>query len=331
MIASILIALVVSCLISLILVRVTRYLALRWDVVDKPGAHRKHSQPVALLGGAAVLLVSASVSLILVPAPAMVVNSLLAATWMALWGLWDDLRPLPSGTKLVLQIIAATALIISGTQVHLPLPESINLLLTMLWIVGICNAINLLDNMDGLAAGISAIAMAFFVIMGIHSGQWALAILAASTLGALLGFLHLNFAPASLYLGDSGSLYLGLMAAVLSLQLKFPYNSPNATWLVPIILLGLPLFDTTLVTISRLRKGFNPLTTPGHDHISHRLNNMGLSVRQTVIFLYVVAVGLGGLALWVSGQSATTNAWAAIASVISALSLITWFEKAAAK
>ena len=328
---SILTALLISLLASLILAPVARYLALRWNIVDTPGAHRKHARPVALLGGATILLVSTGVSLLILPTPADVKYVLMAATWMALWGLWDDLKHLPSGIKLVLQIVAAIALIVSGIQVHLPLPAAVNLVLTMLWIVGVCNAINLLDNMDGLAAGISAIAMVFFIIMGMDSGQWALAILAASTLGALLGFLRLNFAPATIYLGDSGSLYLGLLVATLGLQLKFPDTSPNATWLVPIVLLGLPLLDTTLVTVSRLRKGLNPLTSPGHDHISHRLNKMGLSVRQTVILLYVVAMGLGGLALWISRQSPATNAWVAVIFVISVLVTIVWLERTADK
>ncbi len=326
---NVLISFLAACLFSILVIRSARYLALRWNVVDTPGAHRAHTQPVALLGGAAVLLVSSTISLLILPNPGVLGYTLLVSAWMAIWGLWDDLNPLPSGTKLALQIMAALGLIASGTQVHLPLPEPVNLLLTVLWIVGVCNAINLLDNMDGLAGGISAIAMLFFVVMALDNKQWELAILAAATLGALLGFLHLNFAPASIYLGDSGSLYLGLMAASLSLQLKFPDNSATATWLVPIVLLGLPLFDTTLVTLSRLRKGLNPLTTPGHDHISHRLKRMGLSVRQTVLLLYAVAIILGGLALWISHQSPVTNAWMAVLAVASTLTVITWLEKAA--
>lgn len=317
----------IALIVSLLMVWLARALALRWQLVDKPGGHHAHEQPVALLGGVAVFLTSGFLYLVTSAEPGILIYTLFASAWVVIWGLWDDLRPLPSGSKLLIQIIAAIALISTGTQVLLPIPDVFNLVLTLLWIVGITNAINLMDNMDGLAAGVVAIAMVFFIVMALANGQWQLAFLAASVLGAVLGFLWFNFAPASIYLGDAGSLYLGLMAASLSLQLSFPLNSPQATWLVPIVLLGLPLFDTTLVIVSRLRRGLNPLTTPGHDHISHRIRAMGFTVCQTVLLLYIIAIVLGFLALWVSQQTPLVNAWLAVFFVLLSLLVIAWLEK----
>ena len=162
---------------------------------------------------------------------------------------------------------------------------------------------NLLDNMDGLSGGVSAIAAAFFLLLAAMSGQYLVGILAAALLGACIGFLMYNVNPASIFMGDTGSLFLGFMMASVGIKLRFPDNVYFVTWMVPLLVLGLPIFDTTLVFVSRLRRGKNPLTTPGKDHFSHRLVKMGLSQREAVLVLYLICGALGVLAMYLTQAS----------------------------
>ena len=147
----------------------------------------------------------------------------------------------------------------------------LNIAATLVWVVGITNAMNLLDNMDGLSGGIAAIAALFFLLFAAMSKQYLVGALAAALVGACVGFLFYNLNPASIFMGDTGSLFLGFTLAAVGIKLRFPDNSAFVTWMVPVLVLAVPIFDTTLVIISRLRRGLNPLTTPGKDHLSHRL------------------------------------------------------------
>jgi UDP-GlcNAc:undecaprenyl-phosphate GlcNAc-1-phosphate transferase len=178
-----------------------------------------------------------------------------------------------------------------------------DVVVTMLWLVGVTNALNLLDNMDGLSGGVAAIAAAFFVLMSAFSGQYLVGALAAAVLGACIGFLIYNFNPASIFMGDGGSLFLGFLLAVIGIKLRFPDNVTFVTWMIPPLVLGVPLFDTGLVIISRLRRGLNPLTTPGKDHVSHRLVATGMTHREAVLTLYLVAGALGVVAIFVTQAS----------------------------
>ncbi len=168
-----------------------------------------------------------------------------------------------------------------------------NAFATVVWVVGICNAMNLLDNMDGLSAGVAAIACAFFTVLAVIHGQIWVSIVAAVLLGAILGFLRYNWNPATIFMGDAGSLLLGYMLAVLAIKLRFPGVEPERSWMIPILVLAVPIFDTTLVTISRLRRGVS-ISSGGRDHVSHRLVQLGLSVRQSVGIIYLAAL-LGGI------------------------------------
>ncbi len=166
----------------------------------------------------------------------------------------------------------------------------------MFWIVGICNAMNLLDNMDGVSAGVAAIACLFFGAIGLHQGQIGVAIVSAALLGATLGFLRFNWHPATIFMGDAGSLLLGFILAALGIIVGKPTNIEHSTWLIPIFILAVPIFDTTLVTISRLRRGLR-VTDGGKDHASHRLVKLGLSIRQAAATIYLAALlsGAGSL------------------------------------
>jgi UDP-GlcNAc:undecaprenyl-phosphate GlcNAc-1-phosphate transferase len=174
---------------------------------------------------------------------------------------------------------------------------------TVFWVGYITNAINFLDNMDGLAGGISAIAAVFFALMCAFSRQYLVGALSIAVLGACLGFLFYNFNPANIFMGDSGALFLGFTLAATGIKLRFPENVTFVTWMVPVLVLGLPVFDTMLVIISRIRRRLNPATTPGKDHISHRLVAAGMTKREAVLTLYVVSFILGLLATFVTQAS----------------------------
>ena len=274
---------------------VFRRLARRLGMVDRPDARRVHQSPVPLLGGIAIY-VGFIMALLLFGEGWVVsqaISILIGATIVSFLGIWDDRWGVRPVMKLLGQAMAAGIVFVSGVQVSFLPHQALNLLITFLWILGITNALNLLDNMDGLSGGVGAVAAAFFLLLAALNGQYLVASLAAALLGVCIGFLVYNFNPASIFMGDAGSMFLGFVLAAVGIKLRFP-NHPNViTWMIPVVVLGLPIFDTTLIVVSRLRRGINPLTNPGKDHVSHRLVSLGLSQRQAVILLYGVCCGLG--------------------------------------
>lgn len=274
---------------------IVRRVAGRLGVVDQPDSRRIHLAPVPLLGGVAIY-VGFIVALLLFGEGwvlSQTVSILVGATIVSFLGIWDDRWGLRPVLKLVGQAAAATILVVSGVQVaFLPHP-ALNLAVTLVWILGITNAMNLLDNMDGLSGGVGAVAAAFFLLLAAWNGQYLVASLAAALLGVCIGFLVYNFNPATIFMGDAGSMFLGFILAVVGIKLRFPGRPDIITWMIPVVVLSLPIFDTTLVVFSRLRRGINPLTNPGRDHVSHRLVSLGLSHRQAVVSLYAICGALG--------------------------------------
>lgn len=270
-------------------------LAIDLGFVDAPAQRKLHGTPIPLMGGVAIF-VGALLAVLLFAnrLPREVVGVVMASSIVALTGLIDDRFSLPAWAKLLGQLVGFVILAYWGVRVRLPLPLGVNYAITFVWLAGISNAINFLDNMDGLSAGISGVAAAFILLMGLQNGQFLVSSLAAAVLGACLGFLRYNFKPAQIFMGDVGALFLGFLLAVLGLQLRFPDNSNFVTWMVPVMILGLPIFDTTLVVVSRLRRGISP-NTAGKDHTSHRLVALGFSQREAVLILYLFA-GIFGLA-----------------------------------
>jgi UDP-GlcNAc:undecaprenyl-phosphate GlcNAc-1-phosphate transferase len=284
---------------------IARFLAPRMGIIDQPEARKIHQRPVPRLGGAAILLAVILVALVLGERYnfSQFGTILVGATGISFMGLIDDrwgLRPL---IKLLGQIAAALLLYASGVYVGTFHQPTLNLIMTVLWVVYITNAINLLDNMDGLAGGVAAIAAVHFALMCSFSGQYLVGALSIALLGACLGFLFYNLNPASIFMGDSGALFLGFMLAATGIKLRFPENVTFVTWMVPVLVLGVPVFDTALVFVSRLRRGMNPLTNPGRDHVSHRLVAAGMSRREAVLTLYVVSFVMGLLAIFVTRAS----------------------------
>ncbi len=278
-----------------------RRLAFSLGFVDAPAERKLHQDSMPLLGGAAIIggalvAVLAVAFVIYGRIPRTIAGTLLAAGIVAVTGLVDDKIALPAWAKLAGQFLGFLILVSFGIMVQLPISPWLNYAATFIWLAAICNAVNFLDNMDGLCAGISAVAAAFILLLAAVEHQVLVAALAAAILGACVGFLRHNFPPARIFMGDAGSLFLGFLLAVLALQLRFPANSNFVTWMVPLFVLGLPLFDLTLVIISRLHRGVSP-NTPGRDHTSHRLLGAGFTQRETVLILYLLggALGLGGV------------------------------------
>jgi UDP-GlcNAc:undecaprenyl-phosphate GlcNAc-1-phosphate transferase len=296
--------------------------------MDKPSARKVHLRPVPLLGGAAIYVATIAAVIVFGDRSEIVqlVGILLGATLVSFCGLWDDRQPLSPFFKLAVQALAAMAIIASGIAVEL-LPETaLNWAISFVWIVGITNAFNLLDNMDGLSGGVGAVAALFFVVLAVNSGQVLVGSLAAALLGACLGFLRYNFNPARIFMGDSGSLFIGFVLAAVGIKLRFPGDPHSVTWMIPVLVPAVPVFDTTLVTISRLRRGLNPLTTPGKDHFSHRLVALGMSHRNAVLAIYAVCIAAGIAAMLVPQLGWPTAWWVGVVFALIAGATLTWLE-----
>lgn len=215
------------------------------------------------------------------------------SAFMFLIGIYDDIKPLTPPVKMAGQILAAGIVVFSGYRTDFFSTDLPNILLTVVWLVGITNAINLLDNMDGLAGGISFITaclLSFFFWR--TPGQEELLLLSLTLAGSILGYLIFNFPPASIFMGDSGSLFLGFTLAILAIARKPQASNVFAIMSVPTLIFLLPILDTTFVTFTRLLRGQSP-AQGGRDHTSHRLVAFGLSERQAVLVLYALALGAG--------------------------------------
>jgi len=284
-----------------------RKVGLRLNAVDQPDARRKvHVVPTPRLGGLAIFGSTLLAALLLGNRYniTQLVSILVCATMISFLGFWDDRFTLPPWAKLLGQLFAAGLLVVTGVSITMLRVPLLNFGATVVWVVGITNAFNLLDNMDGLSGGVAAIAAAYFALMCSFSGQYLVGALAIAVMAACIGFLIYNWTPATIFMGDSGSLFLGFLLASIGIKLRFPDNVPFVTWMIPLLVLGVPLFDTTLVTLSRLRRRLNPMTTPGTDHSSHRLTYAGLTRREAVLVLYIVGFFLGLVALFVMRASA---------------------------
>ena len=284
-----------------------RQFAIRVGMVDRPGPRKIHLEPIPLLGGIAIY--AAVILAVLVSYPSRTVSEILGilagATLLLLVGTLDDRGLLHHQVKLFLAMPAAGLIVLSsGTRANIfstVLPGRLGFLadaaLTVFWITGITAAFSILDYMDGVCAGIAAIASLFLAILASLNGQVLVTTLSAAVLGATLGFLKWNFSPAKIFMGDGGAMLLGFLVATLALKLRVNAVSPHAGWLAPILVLAVPIFDTALVCVSRLRRGLVPFTSPGKDHTGHRLAKSGLGTRASVLVVYGMGTICGFLAI----------------------------------
>jgi UDP-GlcNAc:undecaprenyl-phosphate GlcNAc-1-phosphate transferase len=334
-----LLAFAVGLVASLGLTVPVRQLALRVGMVDHPGPRKVHVQPMPLLGGLAIycgVLIALLVSLD-GPALTQVIGIYSGATLVALVGILDDRGLLHHQIKLF-GAMPAAAVILLATGVRAQVfslywPGTFGVwadtTLTLVWVVGITASFSILDHMDGLCAGVAAMASLFFAIFALQSGQLLVSTLAAAVLGAAAGFLRWNFKPAKIFMGDGGAMFLGFLMATLALKLRpVMAGGRNAAWLVPIFILGATIFDTTLISISRSRRGFIPFTTPGKDHTAHRLSNLFSSQRTAVLILYALGAVFGLLALVISHLSSLAAYSVAVLVLVTVLGAVALLERA---
>ncbi len=284
-------------LLAVVLTYLIRPVALMAGVVAVPKEDRWHRGRIPLLGGVAIVGAVLVVAVLLPPLPRQAWTLLGGATVLSLAGLIDDLRPLNPQAKFLIQLVITSVLVTAGLQLSITGYAAVDQLITLVWLVGVSNAFNLLDNMDGLAAGIGLIAAAFRCYFFLQDGNLAGAWLAGALAGALAGFLVFNFQPASVFMGDTGSLFIGLMVSGLNVMGPFPYQRGTvAVLLLPVLILMVPLFDTAFVTVARTLAG-RSVAQGGRDHTSHRLVALGLSERGAVLSLWAMALASGGVAV----------------------------------
>ncbi|MCW2615824.1 MAG: undecaprenyl/decaprenyl-phosphate alpha-N-acetylglucosaminyl 1-phosphate transferase [Frankiales bacterium] len=287
--------------------------ALAKQVLDVPDHRKAQTNPVPYLGGVAIVagfsamcLAAAAVdraSSVLIELGTLLGIGLV----LAVMGLVDDLRGgLSPVLRLVVEIGAGVAVFASGSGADVQAGPVVDVLVTILWVVGITNAFNLLDNMDGLSAGVAALAGGAFCLIAGLNGQFLVAALAAGVAGCATGFLRHNFHSAKIYMGDAGSLFLGFLLAVLGLKLTLSGTPSVVALFVPLLVLGVPVFDTTLVTWQRLTHGRSPMQG-GRDHASHRLVWVGIPVPVAVCLLYAATVALGWLAVLLARLDVTSG------------------------
>ena len=298
---------------SMVLTVPVRALALRVGMVDLPGPRKVHLQPIPLLGGLAMYggVMLAIIFVFDGPAREQSVGIVTGATLVAAVGFLDDrgwlhhqiklfvAMPLAAGILLATGIHAqAFELLIPGQKGYL-----LDAALTIFWVVAITASFSILDHMDGLCAGVAATASFFFALLAFLNGQVVVSTLAAAIFGAATGFLRWNFKPAKIFMGDGGAMFLGFLMATLGLKLRLSNGNAAAALLAPVLILGATIFDTTLVTISRSRRGLLPFASPGKDHAAHRLANIGLGQRGAVLALYLLGALSGTAAILVSYSS----------------------------
>jgi UDP-GlcNAc:undecaprenyl-phosphate GlcNAc-1-phosphate transferase len=304
--------------------------AIHFQLIDQPNSspHKIHPHPVPKAGGLALGLGIVLLNLLSGNFQSGAIRAiLLASIIIFLFGLWDDTRRLSPQWKLLGQILGAVVLISQGVYVRmLGGMIVLNIALTLIWIIGITNAFNFVDSMDGLAAGLAAIASAFFMLVTVDAGQPSLSLLSAIILGGSIGMLYFNSLPAHTFLGDSGAQFLGFILAALAIAYTPPGLPQPSSWFVPILLLSVPIFDTTLVILSRLRRR-KAVYQAGLDHTYHRLVNLGLPSSRAVLTMHLSAIISGCLAfmalplppLWANAIFAS--------ALLAGLFLLLWLEK----
>ncbi len=297
-----------------------RQAAIRFGIVDRPdGRLKKHREPIPYLGGLAIALAFLlTLSVMAVEFNPAVLGMLLAGSVVVVLGLMDDLGELGPWTKLSGQMVAVLVLLKSGVYIKLTfLPLEVALPLSALWLLAITNAFNLIDIMDGLACGTAAVAAMILLVFAHLDGSFEAATLLAGLAGSCLGFLRYNFHPARIFMGDTGSMFLGLMLGALAMNNSYTERNPLAA-LGPALILGVPLFDMVFVMYIRRRRSL-PVMLGSPDHIALRLRKWRLGTRQTVLTSYTATGVLGGAALWMSLVSLQTAALVLAGVVVAGL------------
>ena len=319
-----------------LLTPIMRYVARRYGVVDAPSeSHKTHKNPVPYLGGVAIAL-----GVVIVTYIASLTSDfsretfflassvLIPAVIMGIVGLVDDLRKLSPWPRFIIQSlfgIAISALLVATNTLGSPFGNNwIDIPITTLFIVGVTNSINFFDNIDGGASGALAIAAIFLFILSFQGGQFLIAALSIVLAGATLGFLLWNKPPARIYMGDAGALFLGILIA--SLAIRFDPNPIDriASFSIPLLLLAIPILDTSVAVASRIRRRISPFQG-GQDHLSHRLIRMKFSKRQSVCILWISSIFFGFIAVVISNVSYSMERLIALFTGVLWLIILIWF------
>lgn len=284
-----------ALILGYLLTPLARKIALRFNLMDRPRVPVKvHREPTPYLGGAAVYLA------FLIPVVIIgfftsnlsqrMVGILFGGTIIMALGLADDLKGLPVSTRFLVQILAASVLILFGIRLEFIGNPYVALALTIIWVVGITNAFNLIDIMDGLSAGIAFIAASAFLFISLPTQQTFVILASAALAGSALGFLRYNFAPARIFMGDTGSLFLGFTLGALSIGTSYTAQNPIAL-LSPILILGIPIYDTLLVMALRTKRK-RSIFRGSPDHLALRLEALGIDRKYVVLILYLMSIVL---------------------------------------
>ena len=326
----------VSLALSSLLVPLLRKIAFRYSVLDRPNqSHKTHQESIPYLGGLAIVI---PVSLLVIIGPLIFIENsdylfrtilfLVPAVLLALIGLYDDIKNLNASSRFFVQsLIAVSAtLYLSklGYSVSILSSEIGNLLLSIFWLVGITNAFNFFDNLDGGATGITIMAALTLFLLGFLGDQYLISSISLALAGASLGFLWWNRNPARIYLGDSGALFIGFILAISLLQFEPNVESRVASVLIPVFILALPIIDTSVVVVSRLFRGVS-IFQGGRDHLSHRLISLGFSRKKSAYSLWSLSALLSSLSFLISSVSKDAGLGISLLGLLFMGFLVIWF------
>ena len=331
----------ISLILSLALGVPAAFLAQRLGLMDVPGSapHKQHTRATPLAGG--ILMFVVFLILVFVHRSALtreMVAVLIGAAIIFAFGLWDDLRGLAAGPKLVGQLVAAAILISFGVQVRFMtvifdadvlspvLAQLLNVLITLFWLVGITNSMNMIDSMDGIVAGLGVIASAFFMGAASLAGQQTLAFWAACLLGLSIGLYFWNGLAVRFFLGDSGAQTIGFLLACFGILYNPLGRAPESSWIVPIMLLGVPIFDTSLVVLSRLRRG-QSVGSGRRDHTYHRFIRLGMQPRFAVLSVHLMSLVISGGAYFTLYLKPVIALSIFVVAIVAGLAFLFWLER----
>jgi len=296
----------IAFLVAFIATPIVIKFAKKWGAMDAPNDRKVHTYSMPRLGGLAIFAGFLTAVLATQAINTQLIGILIGCTIIVLLGIVDDIKGVSPKVKLAVQTLAALVVVSFGVQISFvtnPFAEifflnALAIPLTVLWIVGITNAVNLIDGLDGLAAGTSGIAAVTIGVVAMMEGYLAIAILAMILAGSVFGFLPFNFKPAKIFMGDTGSMFLGFALSVLAV-IGLTKSATVISIFIPIVILGIPIFDTLYAIVRRFLKG-TPIFQADKEHLHHQLLNMGLTHRQTVLVIYAVNICLGGSAVLMS-------------------------------
>ena len=315
LIGTVLLSVAAALIVSFLMTPLVKTFAYKVGAIDVPKDNRRmHKVPIPRLGGLAIFVGFMVSTLLFNEIDMQMRGILLGSVIIVLLGVVDDITPLPAMLKFVVQIIAAMVPISHGVVIQaLSNPNvfsesaywvlgGLSFPITILWIVGITNAVNLIDGLDGLANGVSAICAATMLIIALLVADSSVALAMAALVGACVGFMPYNTNPAKMFIGDTGATFLGFILATMSIQGLFKFYA-LISFAVPFLILGLPIFDTAFAMIRRIAKGQSPMK-PDRSHVHHRLIDMGLNQKQAVATLYCISaiLGMSAVVLTTSGE-----------------------------